>query len=38
MKGLPLGEVNIKLELIDANGSIIPGPYNSVTRTVTLTE
>lgn len=38
MKGLPLGEVTIKLELIDANGSIIPGPYNSVTRTVTLTE
>ena len=38
MKGLPLGEVTIKLELIDANGGIIPGPYNSVTRTVTLTE
>lgn len=38
MKGLPLGEVTIKLELIDANGLVIPGPYNSVTRTVTLIE
>ena len=38
MKGLPLGEVTIKLELIDANGVVIPGPYNSVTRTVTLVE
>lgn len=38
MKGLPLGEVTIKLELIDANGVVISGPYNSVTRTVTLTD
>lgn len=38
MKGLPFGEVTIKLELIDANGVVIPGPYNSVTRTVTLIE
>ena len=38
IKGLSLGEVTIKLELIDANGGEIPGPYNSVTRTVTLTE
>ena len=38
MKGLPLGEVTIKLELIDANGIVISGPYNSVTRTVTLTD
>lgn len=38
MEGLPLGEVTIKLELIDANGVVIPGPYNNVTRTVTLKE
>lgn len=38
MKDLPLGEVTIKLELIDVNGIVIPGPYNSVTRTVILTE
>jgi hypothetical protein len=38
MKGLPLGEVTIKLELIDSNGIVISGPYNSVTRTVTFTD
>lgn len=38
MKGLPLGEVTIKLELIDANGIVISGPYNSVKRTVSLTD
>ncbi|KAB8151143.1 hypothetical protein EZY14_019900 [Kordia sp. TARA_039_SRF] len=38
IKGLPMGEVTIQLELIDENGTIIPGPFNSVTRTVTLTE
>ncbi|MBC5994980.1 hypothetical protein [Pontibacter cellulosilyticus] len=36
MEGLPMGENTIKLELIDNNGSLIPGPYNSVTRTFTL--
>ncbi|MGB1169490.1 MAG: hypothetical protein ACPH3L_09065 [Flavobacteriaceae bacterium] len=36
MKGLPKGEVNIKLELIDAEGNVIPGPFNTVERTVTL--
>ena len=35
---LPMGEVNIKLELIDANGELIPGPFNSVERSVTLQE
>jgi len=38
IKGLPMGEVTIQLELIDAAGNIIPGPFNTVTRTVTLTE
>lgn len=38
MKGLPLGEVTIKLELIDSSGIVISGPYNSVTRTVTFTD
>lgn len=36
IKGLPKGEVNIKLELIDAEGNVIPGPFNTVERTVTL--
>lgn len=36
MEGLPMGENTIKLELIDNNGSLVPGPYNSVTRTFTL--
>ena len=38
MTGLPMGEVTIKLELIDAEGKPIPGPFNTVTRTVTLTD
>lgn len=36
IKGLPMGEVSISLELIDAEGNLVPGPYNSVQRTVTL--
>lgn len=36
IKGLPKGEVTIKLELLDANGNLIPGDFNEVTRTVTL--
>ena len=36
MEGLPAGEATIKLELIDTNGTLIPGPYNSVTRTITV--
>ncbi len=36
IKGLPMGEVEISLELIDAEGNLIPGPFNQVTRTVTL--
>ncbi len=36
MEGLPMGENTIKLELVDNNGNVLPGPYNSVTRTFTL--
>lgn len=36
IEGLPMGEVEITLELIDAGGAPVPGPFNSVTRTVTL--
>ena len=38
IEGLPLGEATIKLELIDAEGNLIEGPFNSVERTVTLSE
>ncbi|KPM33127.1 Hypothetical protein I595_29 [Croceitalea dokdonensis DOKDO 023] len=36
INGLPLGEVTITLELVDGNGNYIEGPFNKVTRTVTL--
>ncbi|CAM3410089.1 hypothetical protein POKO110462_01520 [Pontibacter korlensis] len=36
MEGLPMGENTIKLELIDNNGNVLPGPFNSVERTFTL--
>jgi len=32
IKGLPMGENAIKLELVDKDGKLIPGPYNSVER------
>ncbi|MFD2246588.1 hypothetical protein [Pontibacter ruber] len=38
IEGLPMGETTIKLELIDGAGDVVPGPYNSVTRTITLKE
>ncbi|MFT4735913.1 MAG: hypothetical protein ACI8QD_001218 [Cyclobacteriaceae bacterium] len=38
VEGLPLGEVKIVLELIDANGQVIPGPFNVSERTVKLIE
>lgn len=38
IEGLPMGENTIKLELIDAEGNLIEGPFNSVERTITLTE
>lgn len=37
IEGLPMGEVKIKLRLVDKKGKTIPGPYNEVERTVTLT-
>ncbi len=36
MEGLPAGQATIKLELLDSSGRLIPGPYNSVTRTITV--
>jgi hypothetical protein len=36
IKGLEKGEVKIRLQLVDADGNLIPGPFNDVTRTVTL--
>ncbi|WBL41684.1 hypothetical protein PBT90_13060 [Algoriphagus halophytocola] len=38
IKGLPKGEATIKLELLDADGNLIPGGFNEVTRTVTLAD
>ncbi|MGI4741868.1 MAG: hypothetical protein ACRYG7_42430 [Janthinobacterium lividum] len=37
MEGLPAGQTTIKLELVDNSGTMIPGPFNSVTRTITVT-
>lgn len=36
IEGLDKGEVTINLKLVDAEGNSIPGPFNDVTRTVTL--
>lgn len=36
IEGLPMGENTIQLELIGNGGQVLPGPYNSVTRTFTL--
>jgi hypothetical protein len=38
IKGLPMGEVTIKLELLDDKNILIPGPFNEVTRKVMLKE
>jgi hypothetical protein len=35
MEGLPAGQATIKLELVDSSG-VIPGPFNSVTRSITV--
>ena len=37
IKGLPMGENTIKLELVDKNGEVIDGPYNTVERKIKLT-
>ncbi len=36
IKGLPMGEVSIQLELLDSTGNLIEGPFNKVQRTVML--
>lgn len=36
IKGLPMGIVTIQLELVDQTGNLIPGPFNKVTRKITL--
>lgn len=36
--GLPMGKNIIKLELMDKEGNLIPGPFNSVEREITLSE
>ena len=38
MQGLPMGENQVKLELIDNSGNLIDGPFNSVERTFVLTQ
>jgi len=38
IKGLPKGEVTIQLELVDAKGQNIAGPFNSAKRSITLEE
>lgn len=38
IEGLPMSQTTIKLELIDAEGNLVSGPFNSVERTVTLEE
>nr|WP_136252027.1 hypothetical protein [Ningiella ruwaisensis] len=38
IKGLPMGEATIELSLVDGNNQPIPGPFNQVTRTITLNE
>lgn len=36
VEGLPKGDLNLKLELLDANGALVDSPYNPSTRTVQL--
>lgn len=36
VEGLPMGEITIKLELLDASGALVPSPFNPVERVVTL--
>lgn len=37
IEGLPNGQNTIKLELVDSDGKLLPGAYNSVTRTFSIT-
>ncbi|MGV3540123.1 MAG: hypothetical protein ACO1OQ_09940 [Rufibacter sp.] len=36
VEGLPMGENTFKLELINSQGQVIPGPFNTVERKITL--
>ncbi len=36
IKGLPMGKSTIKLKLVDKSGKMIAGPYNEVSREITL--
>ncbi|MBX9851657.1 MAG: hypothetical protein K2X86_07835 [Cytophagaceae bacterium] len=38
IEGLPMGENIIKLELIDKDGKLVDGPFNSIERKITLIE
>lgn len=38
LEGLPMGETKIKLELINSQGSLVSGPFNTVERTIMLEE
>ncbi|WP_210462895.1 hypothetical protein [Rufibacter roseolus] len=38
VEGLPMGENTFKLELIDNAGKVIPGPFNTVERKITLAQ
>ena len=38
IKGLKMGKNNIKLELVDKDGEVIPGEFNTVKRTITIKE
>lgn len=36
IEGLEKGEISIKLELLDKEGNLVPGPFNSATRKIVL--
>lgn len=38
LEGAPMGTLTVKLELLDAEGQLVPSPFNPVVREVTLEE
>lgn len=38
ISGLPMGKTTLELALLDAENKLIPGPFNTVKRTITLSE
>lgn len=38
IEGLPMGQTTIKLELINSEGNLVSGPFNTIERSVTLEE